>query len=245
MVIVVGGLCAALPFIAFAVLGRRLELRWRVFGIGALTFFVSQIVLRLPWQLPLNAYLLERRLNEGWTMIAFGLGAAFTAGLFEETGRYLAYKWFVKTPSVDDSVALGLGHGGIESALLVGIGTIANGILVFLYANGYMTVEPDKAAALQPLLEKMQHTAWYAEWVVMLERVAAMTLHVAMSMLVYAAYVRKTFRFYWVALALHMLLDSIGLLAGHLVLQESIIAACGFIAFIGVSRYIRRSKQAA
>jgi uncharacterized membrane protein YhfC len=242
-IVIVGLLCMALPFAAFAALRRRgLALRWNVFGIGAVTFLVAQIVLRLPWQIPLS----QAAVKNGWTTgasgILFGLAAAFTAGLFEETGRFFAYRWFVKRPTKDDAVALGLGHGGFESVFLVGISSIATGVMLYLVANGLLRLPADQAAALQPMLDKSAGTVWYEQFVVLLERLSALCGHVAMSLLVYLAYVRRRWLPYFAALGVHVALDAVAaLLRGHLALQETILALAGAVCLWATIRYWRRA----
>ncbi|MFC0213713.1 YhfC family intramembrane metalloprotease [Paenibacillus chartarius] len=244
IIIIVGLLCMALPFAAMAVLRRRfgMSLRWRVAAIGALTFFVSQIVLRLPWQIPLNQLAVQNGWTSGVPFLLFGLGAAITAGFFEETGRYFAYRWFVKRPAKDDAIALGLGHGGIESALLVGVSSISTGVMLYLFANGGWNVPAEQAAALQPLLDRFAGTGWSLQLVVLLERMSAVTAHVAMSVLVYTAYVRRRWMPYFAALAVHVAIDATAaVLAGRLLVQESIILLVGIVCLWGMIRWWRRA----
>ena len=43
------------------------------------------------------------------------------AGVFEETGRYVSFKWFLKKETrIQDGLSYGIGHGGIEAMLIVG-----------------------------------------------------------------------------------------------------------------------------
>lgn len=244
-IVLVGLACMALPFAAFAVLRRQgLALRWNVFGIGAVTFFVSQLVLRLPWQVPLT----QAAVKHGWTTgaagVLLGLAAALTAGLFEETGRYFAYRWFVKRPTRDDAVALGLGHGGFESVFLVGISTIATGVIMYLFANGLLQLPADQASALQPLLDKGANTAWYVQLVVLLERICAMCGHVAMSLLVYAAYTRRRWLPYFAALGIHVALDAAAaLLHGRIAAAETIIGIVGALCLWLTIRWWRRGEK--
>lgn len=53
-------------------------------------------------------------------IVLFGLYAALAAGLFEETGRFIAMKFFMKK-SLDKGNALmyGVGHGGVERVAAV------------------------------------------------------------------------------------------------------------------------------
>lgn len=55
----------------------------------------------------------------------YGLFLGGTAALFEEGGRYLVMSLFLKKQrSTSDGIAFGVGHGGIEAILLVGINAV-------------------------------------------------------------------------------------------------------------------------
>lgn len=242
-IIIVSLLCMALPFAVFGALKARLGLRWSVFGVGALTFFVSQVVLRLPWQIPLSKAALAHGWNTGWAGGLFGVGAAVTAGLFEETGRYFAYRLFVKRPTQGDAIALGIGHAGFESVALVGVSTMAIGIMLYLVTHGLVQLPADQAAALQPMLDKTADTAWYPELLVISERIFAMCGHVAMSVLVYFAYVRRRWLPFFGALALHVAMDaSVTVFGKQIWAIETFLAIVGVICLWGVIRFWRRSE---
>ena len=107
--------------IAF-VFRRRTGASFNYFAIGAAVFFVSQIILRLPWQIPLTKFVQGKTAADSALSYAFLAFSALTAGLFEETGRWLGYRFLIKKErSWRVGVMYGLGHGGIESILLVGI----------------------------------------------------------------------------------------------------------------------------
>src|SRR4051794_20280934 len=91
-------------------LGRTLDFA------GAPVFFVSQVVLRFPWQIPL-AHSMYR--HPRW-LIQFLLLSSLTAGLFEETGRWLGYRFLLWEATRRTGTMFGLGHGGLESILLAG-----------------------------------------------------------------------------------------------------------------------------
>ena len=68
---------------------------------------------------------------------AFLAFSALTAGLFEETGRWLGYRFLIKKErSWRVGVMYGLGHGGIESILLIGINMAVLLVLYVALARG-------------------------------------------------------------------------------------------------------------
>jgi uncharacterized membrane protein YhfC len=60
-----------------------------------------------------------------WLMALYG---GLMAGLFEETGRFLAFKTILRSKRNNDANALmyGAGHGGFEAMMILGITMISN-----------------------------------------------------------------------------------------------------------------------
>lgn len=173
-----------------------------VWGAGALVFVVSQCVLRLPWQIPLGIWVghrLHGSLVLGYAWIA---ASSLTAGLFEEVGRWGGYRWLVKKErTFRTGVMFGLGHGGIEAMLLVGLSLFGTLVTYLLLATSpsLLKLPPDTLAKVVTAMSGL-HAHDVAAGV--LERVMALTFHVACSLLVLQCYVRGSKR--WVALAVGM-----------------------------------------
>ena len=110
------------PFVAALIAVHRLSAGWRIFWLGALVFIISQLALRIPIVTTLQAMVAPRLTSSPLLNLAFGLFLAFTAALFETGGRYLGYRFLLRnTPKTwDTGVLFGLGHGGIESTVLIG-----------------------------------------------------------------------------------------------------------------------------
>ena len=90
------------------------------FLLGLASFFLSQILLRLPLlNLLTEEAFFQVLLKQHYLLM--GLGLALSAGLFEETSRYLFRKFLLKNKS-DYSQALifGLGHGIMEALYILG-----------------------------------------------------------------------------------------------------------------------------
>ena len=100
---------------------RRLGVSWRYFGYGALIFVLFQLVSRVPITLAIQALIAPQLQASRVALIAWIAISALTAGLFEELGRYVGYRWLMKREQKTwaKGVMYGLGHGGIESMLLI------------------------------------------------------------------------------------------------------------------------------
>ncbi len=189
----------ALPLGGMLLLRRRAS--WRIFFIGAAAFVLSALVLErifhsvilaTPMAVPLQ--------NNIWLLALYG---GLAAGLFEETGRLAAFQFITKWPhSPDAAISYGLGHGGIEAVLLVGL-TMVNNLIVAAMASGGAISTPDLAAAAEALAGTPAHMFLWAGF----ERIGAMTLHIANSILVYAAVERRRYGLYALAIATHTLIN--------------------------------------
>ena len=170
------------PIAAMLVLRRRFNAPWAAFGFGALTFVVSQFVLRLPWQLPLNAYLVKHYGQDHLIMTAWLAVSALTAGVFEEGGRAVMYRAMWRDRSTMGGVSLGVGHGGIESITLVGVSLVSSLVIYVLLSHGLMTRLP---ADVLPKVEAQFSALTFSTAILGgVERIAALMLHTGCSLLV-------------------------------------------------------------
>jgi uncharacterized membrane protein YhfC len=185
---------------------RRSGASWKTWAFGVVVFVVSQCLLRLPWQIPLGRWVGPHIHGNAALSVAWIAASSLTAGIFEECGRWAGYKWLAKREySFRAGVMLGLGHGGIESVLLVGL-SIAGTLVVYALLGAHVPIglppeAQDKVVAQLSALEPWDATAGAVE------RAMALTVHVALSLVVLQAFVRKSGK--WVALAvlLHFLID--------------------------------------
>ncbi len=107
----------ALPLVLAFVARRRLGVSWRYFGYGALIFFLFQLISRVPI-VQLVQGLIQPQLAASFSLqVAWVAILSLTAGLCEEIGRYVGYRWLMRGEERTWSKALmyGLGHGGLES----------------------------------------------------------------------------------------------------------------------------------
>ena len=122
-------ICYGLPVAGLVILVRKKKGTGKAFCWGALAFVVSQLLIRIPiLQLVLPQFTWFSMLPlYPWV---YGLFLGVTAGLAEESARWIAVKCFLKEKrSFEHGLAFGLGHGGIEAMLLVGPNMIAGVVM--------------------------------------------------------------------------------------------------------------------
>ena len=101
-----------LPILLWVLFTRQFALSWKLVLAGALTFIASQI-LHIPLVFGMNSFL------QTLPLLANAIILGLLAGIFEETARYILFKFILKnTRTWKEGILVGLGHGGVEVVLL-------------------------------------------------------------------------------------------------------------------------------
>jgi len=145
----VGIATVALPLGIMAFLRRRGG-SWRAFLAGAGTFVLFALVLEPV----LHSLILRSETGaviQG-NILLYGLYGGLMAGLFEETGRFLAFRFMLRKQKAGiTALSYGMGHGGVEAFLLVGLTMMSNLALGLAYTGGD-ALSPEMAAAAEALV---------------------------------------------------------------------------------------------
>lgn len=220
--------------------------------LGAAGFFVTQILIRLPILTALEgqSWFLNFAQNH---LFGYAFGLAFTAGLFELAGRFVVAKLMRKNLTCKRALAAGLGHGGIEAMILVGMTYVNNLIYIVMINSGYFDYLIAQTAGLGVdirQLELIRSQLVSAVPALFLlggfERILAMVAHTAMSMVVcYGVAHKKVLPCVLVCLGIHTFIDltaGIQLLAGTVLSQTAVyvIIYTILIAVAGVSLWIMK-----
>ena len=233
-------LAVVLPIALVIVLKKKTGKGVRAALVGALCFVVFAMVLE---QL-LHIFVIPLVMGNAWL---YGIYGCLAAGLFEETGRLVGLTYLCKkNHSLATGLGYGIGHGGIEAILLAGIAGVAN-LVVMLQINAGMIT------AGQPggLYETMTSLAPGMFWASGIERVAAIALHIALSVLIYLVVTKRVpFAFYFVAIVLHALVNvsavmyQVGALQS-IVPVEALVIASVLVVCLLVAALYKRSKLVA
>ncbi len=227
-----------LPSVAGIYFSRKFKLSWRLFLAGGLTFIASQ-VLHIPLVLALTPTF------QSWGIVAYAIVLGLLAGLFEETARYILFKFILrKTNTWNEGVYVGIGHGGTE-AILIGIATA----LAFANMMAYRYIDLSTVPSIPPEqleLAKQQVAAYWATppYLAMLgfvERIFAMYLHVALSVMVLYGLVSKKAIWFWMAVVWHAIVDAMAVYLGQsisMLALEGIVGICAVIS-LGIVCWIK------
>lgn len=150
-----------------------------------------------------------------WTTITsnvllLGVVGGLFAGVFEETGRFVAFKTVLRKKRGNDHNALmyGAGHGGVEAVILLSAGMVVN-VIFSLQFNAGVDSPFGGLNEAQTLL----NLPFWMLLVGAVERIAAVTIHISLSVLVwFAAKNGKKFWLYPLAIFLHLFVDAIAVI---------------------------------
>lgn len=197
-----------LPIVLMLILCLKKILSPKPMFFGILAFFVSQICLRIP--------ILQALSMQSWfkafamNTIPYLIVLSFTAGLFEESARYLCAGCFLKKNRLfQDALSFGLGHGFCEVILLTGMAQINNITYAVMINNGSFNkvMANVPAAASQQILNAMLSAKPELVYLGVLERVFAVAFHVFASVLIFKAVNEHKVLYYFYALAAHFATD--------------------------------------
>ena len=245
----------AVPVLISIVWMRRKNERFSTVLVGALTFLLFAIllekpiqnVLLFPTQLGLADHAISRFVNSSPLLLAFLAG--LFPGVFEETGRLVAFKTILKKKkNKETSISHGIGHGGFEVMYILGLTYITYIVYAVMINSGTFQLAVDEVEAQLPgqsiqlyaIAEQLAVFSFADVGLAFVERVFAFLFHVGASIIVFHACRDKgRFWLYPVAVILHTLMDFIvGLnLTGVIALSagtlEVIIAVFGILTFFG------------
>ncbi len=145
------------------------------------------------------------------TPLLYMLYGGFAAGIFEETARLIGLRFLLKikpNESVNTGISYGLGHGGVEAIILAGLASINNITMSILINTGKTEsiLQQLPAAQLAAAIQGMNALISTESTVFLLsgiERVAAIIVHIALTLFVFKAVKEKRWSYYFAAIVLH------------------------------------------
>jgi len=181
---------------------------WLLVGVGALTFVGSQVAhLPLNWGLGKIGVLPQDRAR----MLQIAVVAGLTAGLCEETARAVGY-WLLKRRARTwrAALAVGVGHGGVESILVGGLVlvTFVNMVVARTMDLGQLGLSGEQLALAQQQLADYWSLPWHVPFTGAVERLTAIVMHLSLAVLVLQAFTRRNVGYYVGAVAWHAVVDA-------------------------------------
>ena len=226
---------------------NKLKAKMISFWIGAATFVVFALVLEQLLHIGMINQFGEALTGNILIKAIYG---GLAAGIFEEVGRFISMKLFMKRfLNKENAFMYGVGHGGIEAMIIVGMTTVSNLISAYMINIGLMekSLELFDSDIKQQTIDQLS-LLWTTSpvdfYMAGVERVVAITLHLSLSYIVYRAVKDGKIQLLFLSIALHAFADFITVLvAGYAPVIVVEIVLIVIVSIIAVFVYKKFSAE--
>ncbi|MGE5378607.1 MAG: YhfC family glutamic-type intramembrane protease [Bacteroidota bacterium] len=229
----------ALPIVLAFYVTRKFSLPWKLIFAGGLTFIASQI-LHIPVLYGLTAMFhsgVLPAIPTAWVTLFNAILLGLLAGVFEETARWILFKFILKDASTwEQGVVVGTGYGGTE-ALILGVIAFTSviGMITMRNADLSTRVPPEQLALAKHQLAAFWSSPVYMALLGFVERVFAICLQISLTIMVLYSVVFRKPAWFWIALLWHAVVDALSVyllpLIGALAI-EAVIGVCAAISLV-------------
>lgn len=213
--------------------------------IGVLIYFIFVMILESS----MHAVVFETFPAFSSNLFLYMIYGCLAASFFEEGGRWIAFKYLIKSTNKKNAVTYGIGHAGIEMILVVGMSLLSTYVfaqgLNVLGIEGMMGQSVD-ASTHQMIVEMTESIQLYGmdDFILTLvERISTLVLHVSCSILVYYSIKENHAKFLGYAIGLHAIMNvpavlaQKGILTNLFVVESIFVMIAIVIAYIGYQTY--------
>ena len=234
------------PIVLAIYLFRKKKQKISTLLIGAATFVVFALILEAT----INKLVLSNSSPFGQDILhniwLYGAYAGLAAGIFEEVGRFIAFKLILKkATNPDDSLMYGVGHGGIEAIILVGLQLTIIGVYAVIFNSN-----PGSGALSQDILDTLEplssSPAIYS-LIAGIERMIAITLQIALSVIVFVGVKNKGKNYLiFIAILIHAFVDFMAVILmefTNVYLTETVILILTLVTVFFAYRLYKEMKS--
>ena len=251
----------ALPLITAIIWCKKKHDPFTTVLIGAATFLLFAIVIEKPLQAlvisldsPVSQFVNARP-------VLWGIIVGLFPGVFEETGRFVAFKTVLrKRKQRETGLSHGIGHGGFEALFILGITYIEYFVFAIMLNQGSFvelmiepvkdTLTPEVVKQITGIVEQITTFSAATMGVALVDRLIAVLYHIGASIMVfYAVKDKKKWWLYPLSILIHTVIDGLlGLqLAGVFelsdVANEIIFAVEALAVFLGAFFLLYKKDQ--
>ncbi|CUP99716.1 YhfC family intramembrane metalloprotease [Clostridium baratii] len=233
----------ALPIALIVIMKVKYKASLKSFFIGASAFFITVQCIEGP----INYYFLIGNRSTSSIIagntILFMLYGGLMAGIFEETARYICFKFILKKERrIQDAISYGIGHGGIEAILLVGITYLANTIVSIMINLG-MPLEN----GLELVSAQLSSVEPYMFAIAGVERLSTIIIQIGLSIIVFNSVKYGKKQYYLLAILIHALIDFPAVLAQkgviNIITVESIMILVSIAFIVFIIKQVKKNKE--
>lgn len=198
--------CILFPVALLFLWTRKTKRSMKPFFIGASVFIVFVLILESS----LHALIMQSTVSGN--VVFYVIYSCLAAALFEEGGRYIAFKFVLKNETKEDALTYGIGHGGVEMVLIVGLSLLSSfmfgmtlnsvGMESMLFGSNEVQRE-----AISEMVNALQNYGFAQSALCLIERGSALLLHLSCSIFVFRAVRSKEKCYLAAAFAFHMVIN--------------------------------------
>lgn len=205
------GVTVLLPIVLAVYARIKYRAKISSFFIGAGIFIGFALILEQLFHYLVMSIVGESLVNNIWIYAVYG---GLAAGIFEEAGRFIAMRFAMKkTLNRTNAFMYGIGHGGAEAIIIVGLNAISNLITAFMINSGGIealinALPEDQKEATYESIAQLWTLPAYQFHLAGIERVIAILLQITFSLIIFKA-VKTGKKIYVIgAVALHFFVDA-------------------------------------
>ena len=251
----------ALPLITAIIWCKKKHEPFTTVLIGAATFLLFAIVIEKPLQAlvisldsPVSQFVNARP-------VLWGIIVGLFPGVFEETGRFVAFKTVLrKRKQRETGLSHGIGHGGFEALFVLGVTFIEYFVFAIMLNQGSFveimiepikdTLTPDVVKQITGIVEQITTFSAATMGVALLDRLIAVLYHIRASIMVfYAVKDKKKWWLYPLSILIHTVIDGLlglqvaGVFELSDVANEIIFAVEALTVFLGAFFLLYKKDQ--
>ena len=241
----------ALPLIAAIIWCKKKHEPFTTVLIGAATFLLFAIVIEKSLQAlvisldsPVSQFVNARP-------VLWGIIVGLFPGVFEETGRFVAFKTVLrKRKQRETGLSHGIGHGGFEAMFILGITYIEYFVFAIMLNQGSFvelmiepvkdTLTPDVMKQITDIVDQITTFSAGMLGLALVDRLIAVLYHIGASIMVfYAVKDKKKWWLYPLSILIHTVIDGLlglqmaGVFEMSDVANEIIFAVEALAVFLG------------
>lgn len=235
-----------LPIVLMILVWKKTGAKISTFFIGCAIFVVFALVLESFMHAVVLGFTGTAVTGNIWLYALYG---GLAAALFEETGRIVAMKFFMKDRlDMPNALMYGVGHGGIEAILILGMTSISNLATSTMINSGALEsalAAMDKTVANTTLeqLSVLWTTPSYQFYLGGVERIFAIALQIALSAIVFQSVKTGKKDIWFLAFAVHFLVDAVTVVAAKYLPTLAVELLVGVMTAAGVWIAIRLTRR--
>jgi uncharacterized membrane protein YhfC len=210
-------LMIVLPILLGVFIARKFGAPWSLFFIGAATFIASQVV-HIPLNIGLTTLFQKGILPappKEWTTVFNAVVLGLTAGLCEESARYVVYRWWITSARTwRQALMFGAGHGGVEAIIFGALAGLAfiNMVVLKGTAPAALPVPINQQALAAKQIADYWAMGWSMSLLGAVERAFTLCFHISAAVLVLQAVKRRNLLWLIAAILWHTTLNVVALL---------------------------------